>query len=136
MIILEQRTLASPSLFKHCFWGHFLGSWKNVRDSVLTRHIFCCHSVVNQWTQRFIVFCFLLIELYLFKQSLSVKLCFNKYAVSMLSCHTKLPRASTSPMALLTEYVAVKVFLLELLVCRMLMWEHFPQHLYTVNIAF
>ena len=45
MIILEQRTLASPSLFKHCFWGHFLGSWKNVRDSVLTRHIFCCHSV-------------------------------------------------------------------------------------------
>jgi len=57
-------------------------------------------------------------------------------AVSMLSCHTKFPRASTSSMALWAEYMAVKVFLLELLVCRMLMWEDFPQHLYTVNIVF
>ena len=39
-------------------------------------------------------------------------------------------------MTLRAEYVAVKVYLLELFGCRMLMWEHFPQHLYTVNIVF
>ena len=36
-------------------------------------------------------------------------------------------------MVLWAEYVAVKVFFLELLVCRILMWEQFPQHLYVVN---
>ena len=82
------------------------------------------------------VFVFSSLNFIWFKKSLGVKPCFNKSAVSILSCHTKFPRASTSSMALCAEYVAVKVFLLELLVCKMIMWEHFPQHLETVNIAF
>ena len=51
----------------------------------------------------------------------------------MMSCQTKFPSASTFSMVLWAEYVAVKVFFLELLVCRILMWEQFPQHLYVVN---
>jgi len=47
----------------------------------------------------------------------------------------QVPRASTSSMSLRSDFVAVKVFLLELLVFRMIVWEHFPQHLYTVNIV-
>ena len=63
-IILEHRTLASPSLFKH----------KQVSEAIFSISVMdlgnlCCpsvhYTVVNQWIQRFIVFCFLLIELYL-----------------------------------------------------------------------
>ena len=131
-MILEQGTLASLSLFKH----------KKVSEaifSIMDLGKMCeIQSLMDQWINGFRDSLFLFSPhwiLSVLKKSL-VKLCFNKSAVSMLSCHTKFPRASTSSMALWTEYVAVKVFLLELLVCRMLMWEHFPQHLYTVNIAF
>ena len=132
-MILEQGTLASLSLFKH----------KKVSEaifSIMDLGKMCeIQSLMDQWINGFRDSLFLFSPhwiLSVLKKSLEVKPCINKSAVSILSCHTKFPRASTSSMPLWAEYMTVKVFLLELLVWRMIMWEHFPQHLETVNIAF
>ena len=91
-IILEQGTLASPSLFKHkktSLWSIFsisimdLGKMCEIQSWPTTYFAVALFTVVNQWIQRFFVFDFSSLNFIWSKRSLGVKWWFNKSAVSM-----------------------------------------------------